>query len=176
MILKPARSRAALLLLPAALLLGGCYTVLKHPEVSDSELNTEPRAVGYANRCSSCHSDPELDAIEYRAHRGYYPDPAWAAWYWNPWWYDNYPHDPGGGGGGVSAPVGERREHGEGLDNRRPAVGPGVRVVPPGSVTEPAPPPKKDNSSGGDDKKDDSKKAPEKHDQGQSLPNPRPRP
>ena len=175
--MKPALSASALLLLPATLLLGGCYTVLKHPMVSDSEWDREPRAVGYDNRCAACHSEFELDAIEFGAHRGYYPDPAWAAWYWNPWWYgnDSNHHGGGGGGGGVSAPAGEHREQGRGLDNRRPALGPGVRVVPPGSVPEPAPPPQKDVHSGGENKKDDPKQ-PQKHDQGQSLPNPRPRP
>jgi hypothetical protein len=175
---KRALALGSILLIPAALLLGGCYTVLKHPAVSDSdsESGSEPQIVGRANSCASCHSDAEMEAIVYGAHHRYYPDSDWDRFYVWPWWRDDYWASHGGGGGGALPPAGDRREQGQGLDNRRP----GLRVVPPGGVTAPAPPPKKDDGSGSDskndDKQDDSKKAPEKHDQGQSMPNTRPRP
>jgi len=112
-------------LLPVALLLAGCYTVLRHPQVADRE----PQEVRN-ERCVACHSDSDLDDIEYGLHRygyrhgyGYSP---WERYYYNPWWYDDLWYwSPGGGGvsgGGPPAPPGTRVQEGEGLRNDRPPV------------------------------------------------------
>ena len=57
--------------------LAGCYTLMKHPTVSEA-----PRE-GDFSRCSDCH-DASYNVGPYRP---YYPD-TWMLYYELPWWYD----------------------------------------------------------------------------------------
>jgi len=68
-----------------ALLSTGCYTVLRHPQLEEGET----RSVGRSDRCISCHSDGEMQAMEYGLHPGWYPDPWWGTYYGRPWWWDD---------------------------------------------------------------------------------------
>jgi hypothetical protein len=89
-----------LVLLVSALFLGGCYTVLKHPE--GAVLVDE-----YSNRrdCGDCHQaswfyhqDPYWYGANY--YGTYYPY-GWYDYYSRPWWYNDYwfywPHEGSGG-------------------------------------------------------------------------------
>ncbi len=88
-----------LLLLASALFVGGCYTVLVHPE--GAVLVDE-----YQNRksCSDCHQaswfyheDPYWYGGDY--YGTYYPY-GWYDYYSRPWWYNDYWYYDGGHGEG----------------------------------------------------------------------------
>jgi hypothetical protein len=108
-----------------------------------------------AESCSACHSDLELEEIDWAVHNRlplYGAVPAWGGYYRRPWWYDGgwYWHPPGdgGGGGGGGEPVGERRQVGESPENDRPIVPrpgtvPGTQAVPQPSQATDKPPAKR---------------------------------
>ena len=76
-----------LILLAAALAGAGCYTLLRHPEVS--ELTSDE---GERKACADCHEDAEFyhdSSYHDSTWYDYYPAP-WAAYYEFPWWYDDY--------------------------------------------------------------------------------------
>lgn len=93
-----ATTRNSLFTLSAAavfsiLVLGGCYTLLKHPRVE-----SEPAAVSQEHpaaapvrpqaNCIDCHAAPYASTNEYLPYRRYYGDreTRWLHFYETPWW------------------------------------------------------------------------------------------
>ena len=82
-----------------ALLTGmGCYTMLRHPALTDSDEeisaeSSDSTDLGDAS-CSSCHADPSgyhWSEQYYRRFYGYYHSP-WTNYYARPWWRSDW-HD-----------------------------------------------------------------------------------
>ena len=101
----PARQRWLRLALPgvvvaAAFLLFGCYTILKHP-VTDGEgperTDVHPQEY-YRQNCLDCHAD--YNEYPYGYFYGVYPDyywqyPRFGYYYAYPWWWDRHWYEAG---------------------------------------------------------------------------------
>ena len=137
----------------------GCYTVLRHPVVSD--LTEE---AGGSKACSDCHADADLyhDVYTYDANwYHYYPAP-WSAYYVAPWWYDDYwYYDTPGSGSGTPVENGSRhmwtRESGGGGPGLLPIQG-DQQVGGSGRTTKPDKPETPPSGSDEDKDKKDKKR------------------
>ena len=81
------RNPVLLLLLGAAVSGAGCYTLVRHPSVTELT-STE----GERKACADCHADAEFYHETAYGDEGwydYYPEP-WAGYYEFPWWYNDY--------------------------------------------------------------------------------------
>jgi hypothetical protein len=79
--------------------LAGCYTVLQHPDVvnTDENGNSYYGQVDYSSDCMKCHANAHTEvAYDYNRYNSYYyqnvnnPDPgpqSWIGYYQIPWWY-----------------------------------------------------------------------------------------
>lgn len=129
----------------------GCYTLLKHPRLSDEERSTYEEsavAVNYADDCGSCHESPAYTTVHgYGSpHRSSYD--RWRHYYEDPWWVRYYA-DPQGGEAGdqQQRPYGRRHR---GTNDSEPA-----QTAVSGSDQTPAPSPSVVSKSGNDSTKND---------------------
>ncbi len=90
--------------LALAAVVGGCYTVLKHPSIETSE--GVPEDIEVAKNCTDCHSELYLDSY-YHNLTSYYYEPLmirryfyyepyyyrWRYYSYYPWWWDDYAYD-----------------------------------------------------------------------------------
>lgn len=111
----------------------GCYTMLRHPGVQDT---SEPVAASNPNRCTSCHSESELDEMAWWLHHPSYAiglTPLWGEpWLaYEPWWWHRTEAEPRQG-----AP---HRQSGA-LVNDRPPLAPLAPSVPPPAILRPPAP------------------------------------
>ncbi len=87
--------------------LTGCYTVIKHPALTDSEDPQYEHPVYYNDDCSSCHADKTMDIspapqTNYLPRLNYiYDNSRWNDYYSTPWWYRDMFYQSGGGHGGT---------------------------------------------------------------------------
>jgi hypothetical protein len=111
-------------------LLGGCYTLLKHPDVSEGPQESD------FSRCTDCHSS--------YFHRSLY-DPGYADAWWDyyrlPWWYQS---------AFAAADSGTGQMHYRSILERElaPGDGGGIGVNPPGATGLPAMPTTKHRADG----------------------------
>jgi hypothetical protein len=80
----------------------GCYTIIKHPSVMESEADRSGVHEGASKDCVSCHAD--YHQYPYGYYYSYYPDyywnyPRWGTYYAYPWWWDNYWYNGQAAGG-----------------------------------------------------------------------------
>lgn len=128
--LKPAGSLMALVVATTAMaVLGGCYTVMKHPQ-------TDVTHSDFAHQdCYDCHrADGPAHAYDPLAAPGFsYYDDALFGYYAYPWWHRNYWYSDdygyGGGGGGFRDSLGFRVPTDDGA--RRYLWGRGGEAAPP---------------------------------------------
>jgi hypothetical protein len=133
-----------------AVVAGGCYTVLKHPE------GVAMMDEGYQRKsCMDCHQESWFYHYDPYWYGTYYPNDWWG-YYGRPWWYDDYWYYSGAG---EYEPVERGRRHMWTVPSLRPPDNLGIRpgLKPPKSTGESSgkkAPPKKSE----DKKKKDSKK------------------
>ncbi len=149
------RNPIFILLLAAALSGAGCYTLLRHPEVTDLTSDEGDRKA-----CADCHTDAQFyhdatygDASWY----GAYPAP-WAAYYEYPWWYNDYWYT-GSPSDGTPMPAETGGRHVWSRDSGGPGFLPVQGDQIQGDNTKPAAPDKPDKPK---DTKDKEKKEKEK--------------
>jgi hypothetical protein len=72
------------------ILMAGCYTIIKHPAVSDQEDGDYQYPVYFSDDCSSCHSDNQpllMTPESHLPHLNYiYSNDRWYQYYESPWW------------------------------------------------------------------------------------------
>ena len=95
---------AALLTLLLSILLVGCYTMLKHPQIKPEESYVR-EGVQRARRCADCHTEMRVDLYYHDPFYRY--DPFWVrqpfyapSYYYRwryyrsyPWWWDRYEYN-----------------------------------------------------------------------------------
>jgi hypothetical protein len=90
----PNRFRALPIVFSAAgafivvLVFSSCYTLLKHPPLSD--VHDEQESLG---QCANCHSEEDIWYYHHPSTRHFYIDSGYPSWYYYydlPWWYDAY--------------------------------------------------------------------------------------
>ncbi len=147
----------------------GCYTMIRHPTVSQpppihpDSAATYSHDSGYNLSCTDCHNNQydHRRQVYYWNDWGWYPNyytgyMGWRRYYWRPWWYDHYYRYPygyyygGGGGGGGSGDPPSKREFGRREFSNPSPGGPPVYAPPP--VQQPqqpqSPPPPQQPPSG----------------------------
>ena len=81
-------------------IMAGCYTVIKHPAVSDSDNASFQHPVYFSDDCNSCHSaelpllmtpQQELPRLNY-----IYNNDRWYDYYESPWWSRDMFYESGG--------------------------------------------------------------------------------
>ena len=83
--------RLLVLLLFMIPLLGGCYTVIKHPEVFDRENSNYRYEVYFSDNCQQCHTNP-ADNLFYKERINplslnyIQNNERWNHFYQSPWW------------------------------------------------------------------------------------------
>ncbi len=125
----------------ALLLLGGCYTVLRHPATDLTESAPHQGDYRYSD-CASCHADGFGQPLVVDPY-GYATSSYWS-YYGRPWWlpdYGGWSRGPGGGGGGdgYGPPETARDDQGRRVGNRGAAHGlprmPNMGVAPGGGAS-----------------------------------------
>ena len=129
----------------------GCYTMLRHPTVSQpppihpDSAATYSHDSGYNLSCTDCHNNQydHRRNVHYWNDWDWYPNyytgyMGWRRYYWRPWWYDHYYRYPygyyyggGGGGGGGSGDPPSKRTFGRRDSSNPPPGGPPVYTSPP---------------------------------------------
>ena len=173
-------SLIALLLVVAATLASGCYTVIRHPSAQTLLADDH----GSRRACADCHQDSRFyhDAFD-PGHYGfgsYAVDPGWSDYYYRPWWYADYWYYPVPG---ASQPVETSQPHVWGNQQRRdmtpfPVIGGSGAVGGAGSSgsstgtpTKPADESTKPSQRSDDEEDDEPHRAPERRDM---TPKPKP--
>ncbi len=141
-----------------SILMVGCYTMLKHPTVSQpppihpDSAATYSHDSGYNLSCTDCHNNQydHRRQVHYWNDWEWYPNyytgyMGWRRYYWRPWWYDHYYRNPyygnyygGGGGGGGSGDPPSKRQFGR-RESANPSPG-GPPVYLPPAVQQPQQP------------------------------------
>jgi uncharacterized membrane protein YgcG len=88
---------AVTLLIAAAIVSLGCYTIIRHPEVQSSRASVDSESYAHSDQdrdCMRCHQDYSEYPYGYY-YSDYYPDyywthPRWGSYYAYPWWWDHY--------------------------------------------------------------------------------------
>jgi hypothetical protein len=129
------------MLVACAAVLGGCYTMLRHP-VTDVTEEGEHDSAAYGTDCGSCHAGGFDEALLPNPYP--YVAGPFIGFYDNPWWYENRPGWTTGGSVGSGTGTGSPGSTTTADDDvriigsRGPATLPNV-YRPPSGVSSPPP-------------------------------------
>jgi hypothetical protein len=89
-------------LIGALITVHGCYTIIKHPSVMQTDDEAVAEHANGNRDCVSCHQD--YHQYPYGYYYGYYPNyywdyNRWGQYYAYPWWWDTYYDNDNSGGG-----------------------------------------------------------------------------